>query len=501
MCDENGDIITDGGSTFTIRQDGVDSLGYLGKCSGQQVCCREPTFKDNKPAGPCSDYENEGFKCVSQDLCDENGEIITDGGSKFTIRQDLFNSPANNAICPQFDVCCKDPNFEEEEDTSLLDTLFDESPETESRPCSDYENKGFKCVSQDLCDENGEIIADGGSKFTIRQDLFTSPANNAICPQFDVCCKDPNFEEEEDTSLLDTLFDESPETESRPCSDYENKGFKCVSQDLCDENGEIIADGGSKFTIRQDLFTSPANNAICPQFDVCCKDPNFAALSAGPCSDYENEGFKCVSQDLCDQNGDIITDGGSTFTIRQDGVDSLGYLGKCSRQQVCCRDPTYKEKILDSSRDTTRDKFASSQECNDYEDQGYSCVQEDQCDNGQIITDGGSSFSVRQDNLGLNLKCPRGRGTCCRHPDFTQALAPVIVRPCRDFANQGYACVPKGQCSAATTYSTRGSVNINVNIVAKCSSQLETCCGPTSSDPPVTPVSPPQQQQPSTPFR
>lgn len=57
------------------------------------------------------------------------------------------------------------------------------------------------------------------------------------------------------------------------------------------------------------------------------------------CSDYENEGFECVSQSSCDDSGDIITDGGSKFDIRQDDVDSLGYLGKCPGQQVCCRDP------------------------------------------------------------------------------------------------------------------------------------------------------------------
>merc|ERR1719412_3533584 len=79
-----------------------------------------------------------------------------------------------------------------------------------------------------------------------------------------------------DDDILDELFpEEAPEEESRPCSDYGNEGYKCVSEDLCDENGEIRTDGGSKFSIRNNFFGSPQSNAICPdQFAVCCKDPN-----------------------------------------------------------------------------------------------------------------------------------------------------------------------------------------------------------------------------------
>ena len=227
------------------------------------------------------------------------------------------------------------------------------------------------------------------------------------------------------------------EEESRPCSDFANEGYKCVTEDLCDENGEIRTDGGSRFSIRNNFFGSPQSNAVCPDLlAVCCKDPNFKKKPSV---------------------------GGS---------------------------------------------FDTSQDCEDYENQGYRCVEDNRCDNGQIISDKLSpKFTQRQENVignndGLSLKCPRGRGTCCRLPSFTQSPTPVIVRPCSEFANQGYACRPKKQCSSdATTYSTRGSVSINVNFVAKCSSPLEECCGAPTSSAPARPVTPPIPTRPAEPFR
>ena len=64
----------------------------------------------------------------------------------------------------------------------------------------------------------------------------------------------------------------------------------------------------------------------------------------GLCSDYAKDGFECVSERLCGHDGDLITDGsaGSLFSVRRGEFDdSLGYLGKCPGEQVCCRDPHY----------------------------------------------------------------------------------------------------------------------------------------------------------------
>ena len=56
------------------------------------------------------------------------------------------------------------------------------------------------------------------------------------------------------------------------------------------------------------------------------------------------DGFECVSESLCGPDGDLITDGsaGSLFSVRRGEFDdSLGYLGWCPGEQVCCRDPHY----------------------------------------------------------------------------------------------------------------------------------------------------------------
>ncbi len=75
-----------------------------------------------------------------------------------------------------------------------------------------------------------------------------------------------------------------------------------------------------------------------------------------------------------------------------------------------------------------------STDCSHYEEDGYYCVPYYQCEEGEIVVDGGngiidirSAFGVELEFDPENSKCPGYLETCCRHPDLVGE--PIFTPP------------------------------------------------------------------------
>ncbi len=75
-----------------------------------------------------------------------------------------------------------------------------------------------------------------------------------------------------------------------------------------------------------------------------------------------------------------------------------------------------------------------STDCSHYAEDGYYCVPYYQCEEGEIVVDGGngiidirSAFGVELEFDPENSKCPGYLETCCRHPDLVGE--PIFTPP------------------------------------------------------------------------
>jgi len=221
------------------------------------------------------------FSCVPESDCSSPKNVLTVKSSAFTPEQilDLKVASAEASTCKEpKNACCHKDNV-------IL---------TPEKKCSDID--GYTCVGSIIC---------GAKEFTDN--------NRASCIDADtrstgmVCCGDADI---------------IPSAE--PCSNFE--GRRCVPNSKC---------GGNKVSRRSGgvlgLQVAAADEAKCDNdSDICCSEKEITQ----ECSDYAQDGYKCVStcydmpQDFPppDQRKTII----SPFLPKE---------AKCDRRgpSICCR--------------------------------------------------------------------------------------------------------------------------------------------------------------------
>jgi len=150
-------------------------------------------------------------------------------------------------------------------------------------------------------------------------------------------------------SEFDYVFDE-PQT--RQCSEYEDKGYRCVPYYTCDECNAIIIDGAGLFDPRNTVDTCKTSKehekAVVSECDkplhVCCRHPNYDPPGLTP-GDNPNEPIdtgNCNNEDI---NNAIFDDENScTFP---DNPPATQKCGKRNKQGVDTSDffegPSFEE--------------------------------------------------------------------------------------------------------------------------------------------------------------
>ena len=151
------------------------------------------------------------------------------------------------------------------------------------------------------------------------------------------------------------------------------------------------------------------------------------------CEDYSSQaGYRCVSFFSC-SDGDIISNGGGYVQPK-----SLTFSKtKCYKNDdVCCQKPDFVppsaiEVSTSIEMSVTVNVTANykSENCIDYEDQGYECVPVLRCLNGTIISNNNTlQIAPRGGWLVLNnpsaSKCPTHLQVCCYNPNPKPAPTP-----------------------------------------------------------------------------
>ena len=154
----------------------------------------------------CSDFDSEGYSCVSTGTCLATSLSIR--GEGFAEYEDLAREEAENARCPQAEaVCCHTKNIQTEvPDPTTAKPKEPEEP-LEQSDCSEFASESYSCVPTETCLTTFLTIRGGGDF----ENELREEAENSRCPSArdqakTVCCHSKNIIQPIDCSTLPMKF-------------------------------------------------------------------------------------------------------------------------------------------------------------------------------------------------------------------------------------------------------------------------------------------------------
>ncbi|CAL4157822.1 unnamed protein product [Meganyctiphanes norvegica] len=312
----------------------------------------------------CSGYK----ECVPSSLCDASGNIVTDGADLIDLRI-VHKGCLIDGTAPG--VCCTPPG----------------APTPSPIPQINICPKQSTCIEPSLCRGEAlqDAVADSWNAYSTNGNIFTQCTIGSVYSG--VCCINP-----------------APQIDSCP-------GLSsCIEPSLCKGEAlqDAVADSWTSYAPTGNIFTEcTVGAAYTGGPGVCCINPAAPITAVEVCPDYN----ECVPQNLCDQNGNINTDGSGIIDVRRKQIACYTDLATYETG-VCCKPPGPPPlPVVDTCPGVS------------------TCVPDLLC-SGQVLNSNGDMIAYNPG--GSWSQCPMGgggvMGVCCiPPPPVYSTVAPIIA--------------------------------------------------------------------------